>query len=49
MKHILRTFDLLFMTIEKHGNTLTATQGIQDLIDRRILVTSWTDDHRTNV
>ena len=49
MKRILRTFDLLFMTIEKHGNTLTAAQGNQALIDRKFLVTSWTDDHRTNV
>lgn len=49
MKRILRAFDLFFMTIEKHGNTLTAAQGAQDLIDRKILVTSWTDDHRANV
>lgn len=38
MKRILRAFDLLFMTIEKHGNTLTAAQGIQDPIERNILV-----------
>lgn len=49
MKRILRAFDLFFMAIEKHGNTLTAAQGAQDLIDRKILVTSWTDDHRANV
>lgn len=49
MKRILRAFDLLFMTIERHGNTLTAAQGIQDLIERKILVTSWTDDHRASV
>lgn len=49
MKRILRAFDLLFMTIEKHGNTLTAAQGVQDLIGRKIMVASWTDDHRTNV
>ena len=49
MKRILRAFDLLFMTIEKHGNTLTAAQGARDLIDRKIMVTSWTDDHRASV
>lgn len=49
MKRILRAFDLFFMTIEKHGNALTAAQGIQDLIERKILVTSWTDDHWANV
>ena len=41
MKRILRAFDLFFMSIEKHGNTLTAAQGAQDLIERKILVTSW--------
>lgn len=49
MNRLLRAFDLMFMTIDKHGNTMTAAQGYQDLIDRKIRVTSWTEDYRATV